>query len=166
MQVVHSVVMCANVFIRKEGKYLLLRRSDHKKFAPGFVHPFGWRVEIGENPYEAAIREIDEEVWISLKNMKLEAVITELQPNKNAEENRIIYHFSADYASWIVGDIDEADGTLIYLDKESIKEQHLFPSVTHIIDSILDEDSDTVFSTMSYWAEESLAVLEKLHYCG
>jgi hypothetical protein len=30
----------------------------------------------------------------------------------------------------------------------------------------LDEKSDTVFSTMSYGAEESLAVLEKIHYCG
>lgn len=166
MQVIHSVVMCANVFIRKEGKYLLLRRSDNKKFAPGFVHPFGWRVEIGENPYEAAVREIDEEVWILLKNMKLEAVITELQPNKNADENRIIYHFSADYAGWTIGEIDEADGSLIYLDKDSIKEQNLFPSVRCILDSILDEKSDTVFSTMSYGAEESLAVLEKIHYCG
>ena len=47
--------------IRKDGKYLVLKRSSQKKYAPNKTHPFGGKMEIGENPYDGAIREIKEE---------------------------------------------------------------------------------------------------------
>jgi len=158
---IHEIVICANIFIRKDGKYLLLKRADDKSFAPWFVHPFGWRVEQDENPFEAAEREIQEEVWITVKNIKLEAVITELQPNKDKKENRMIFHFSADYDSGEIKEIDLKDGSAIYLEKDKIWSQKLFPSVKAIIDDLLDEGKETVFTTMSYAGEESWAKVER-----
>lgn len=161
----HTIVICANIFIKKDEKYFLLKRSQDKKFAPWFVHPFGWKVEHNENPYEAAVREIQEEVGIEVSNLKLEAVITELQPNKAHDENRTIYHFSAEYLSWDIKSTDPYDGEWIWLTPEEIKKQQLFPSVTAIIDDILNESKGTVFTTMSYAWEESGAMLEKKHVC-
>lgn len=58
----HKLVICANVFIRKDDKYLLLRRSPHKKYAPNYVHPVGGKVDLDEDPMEAGKRELLEEV--------------------------------------------------------------------------------------------------------
>ena len=98
---VHQLIICANIFIRKDGKYLLLKRSEKKKYAPGFVHPFGGKVDINEDPFMGAQREVLEETGIKVKNMRLEAVLMEIAPVKSDiyKCNWLIFHFSADYKS-------------------------------------------------------------------
>ena len=83
---IHNLIMCTNVFVRKDGKYLLLKRSPHKKYAPNVVHPIGGKVDPDENPYTGAEREVLEETGIKIKNMKLECCILELQPEKEKNE--------------------------------------------------------------------------------
>lgn len=163
---IHSMIICSNIFIKKDWKYLLLRRSDEKKFAPWFVHPFGGRVDHNENPYEAALREIHEEVGVEVANLRLEAVITELAPTKKTPDiNWMIYHFSAEYVGWDIKPTDPNDGVWVWLTPEEIGQQRLFPSVAVILEDILDESVGPVFTTMSYAWEESGAQLEKKHYC-
>ena len=77
---IHQNIICANIFVRKGDKYLVLRRWKKKKFAAGVVHPIGGKVDQGENPYLAAKREVLEEAGIEVKNMRLEAVILEINP--------------------------------------------------------------------------------------
>ena len=55
---IHNLVICANIFVRKDGKYLLLKRSPLKKYAPNVIHPIGGKVDQGENPYTSAQREL------------------------------------------------------------------------------------------------------------
>src|ERR1700733_7447884 len=93
---IHEQVICANVFIRKGDKYLVLRRSPLKKYAPSVIHPVGGKVDIGENPFEAAIREVREEAGVEVKNVRLEAVLQEIEPLKGEPYNWLIFHFSAD----------------------------------------------------------------------
>lgn len=150
---IHKNVICANVFIRKDGKYLLMKRSPNKKYAPNKIHPFGGKVDQDENPYIGAIREIKEEVGISIKNLKLEAVILELTDEKDLPVNWLIFHFSADYDSGVVKTSEE--GEVVYLTPEEIKSSNLFPSVKSIINNILDPSDGTVFSTNSYQGFES-----------
>jgi 8-oxo-dGTP pyrophosphatase MutT (NUDIX family) len=64
---VHNIIMCADVFIRKDGKYLLMKRSPLKKYAPNIISPFGGKIDQNENPYDGAIREIKEEVGVDIK---------------------------------------------------------------------------------------------------
>ena len=40
-------------------KYLLMKRSSNKKYAPNKIHPFVGKIEKNENPYDGAVREIN-----------------------------------------------------------------------------------------------------------
>jgi 8-oxo-dGTP diphosphatase len=145
---IHNLVICANVFVRKDNKYLLLKRSPLKKYAPNFIHPIGGKVDPNENPYTAAIREVKEEAGIDIKNLHLEAVIMEIKPHKGEDENWLIFHFSADYDSGEVGQTEE--GNFVMLSVEEVIKADLFPSVKPIIENILNPKDGTVFCTFSY----------------
>jgi len=161
---IHEQVICANVFIRKDSKYLLLRRSPLKKHAPNFVHPVGGKVEPGENPFTAAVREAKEETGLTIKNVRLEAVLLEVQPYKDQPYDWQIFHFSADYAEGELQPTDE--GELVLLSADEIKAERLFPSVREIIEDILDEDRGTVFATFAYEAEEQNIVKRAIDLCA
>ena len=143
----------ANVFIRKDGKYLMMKRSDKKKYAPGRIQAFGGKVDQDENPYAAAIREVKEEAGIEIQNLKLEAVVLELQHEKELPVNWLVFYFSADYKSGEVKVNEE--GELKYLSAEELKKAYLFPSVKSIIDNILNPADGTVFTTNAYAGFES-----------
>ncbi|HLD82009.1 MAG TPA: NUDIX domain-containing protein [Patescibacteria group bacterium] len=162
---IHHVVMCANIFVRKDGKYLLLKRSPLKKYAPNFVHPIGGKIDADEDPFLAAEREVLEEAGIRVCNVRLEAVVLEIKPAKGEDENWIIFHFSADYESGELSDTEE--GEFVMLTKEQIYEQNLFPSVRVIIKNILDPRDGTVFLTVEYDEQGQLIqTTKKLNICA
>lgn len=146
-------VVCANVFIRKDGKYLLMKRSPNKKYAPNKINPYGGKIDQDENPYVGAIREVKEEVGVDINNLKLEAVVLELTDEKDLPVNWLVFHFSADYKSGEV--IESEEGEPVYLTTDEIKSADLFPSVKSIIDHILDPNDGTVFTTNKYHGFES-----------
>ena len=150
---VHNVVICANVFIRKDGKWLLLKRSPFKKYAPNKIHPFGGKIQLDENPHDGAIREVKEETGINIKNLKLEAVVDELKPDNAKPENWLIFHFSADYGSGEM--IQTEEGKAVLLTAEELKQADLFPSVKSIIENIINPNDGTVFTTNKYGGYES-----------
>lgn len=150
---IHNLVICANVFIRMNGKYLLMKRSKNKKHAPGYIHPFGGKIDLNENPYIGAVREIKEEVGIDIENLKLEAVILEIQPDKAKPENWLIFYFSADYKSGEI--IHTEEGKAVYLNEKEIKSSNLLPSVKQVIKNILNPDDGTVFVSNKYTGFES-----------
>ncbi|HEY4518233.1 MAG TPA: NUDIX domain-containing protein [Candidatus Paceibacterota bacterium] len=145
---VHNLVICANIFVRKDGKYLLLKRSPNKKYAPNVIHPIGGKVDQGENPYTAAKRELLEEAGIKVKNMRLEAVNMEIKPVKGEDENWLIFHFSGDYESGEL--LTTEEGEFVFIDPKDVPNQDLFPSVKPIIDHILNPSDGTVFFTVVY----------------
>lgn len=126
----------------------MLKRSGKKKFAPGVVHPIGGKVDLDENPFVAAQREVFEEAGIKVKNMRLEAVILEVIPHKEMPNNWLIFHFSADYASGTLRDTEE--GGFVWLAPQEIPRQRLFPSVRAVMRNILNPKDGTVFATFEY----------------
>ena len=151
---IHKNIICANIFVRKDGKYLLLRRSNEKKYAPGVVHPLGDKVDSKENPMKSARRELLEEAGIKVKNVRLEAVLLELAPIKDDRTDWLIFHFSGDYDS---GDLKTTEeGELVWLTPEEISKQKLFPSVEKVIENILNPNDGTVFATFVYDNEKNI----------
>jgi 8-oxo-dGTP diphosphatase len=160
---IHELVVCANIFIHKGSKYLLLKRSPHKKFAPNVIHPVGGKVDLNENPYIAAEREVLEEAGVRVKNLRLEAVFMEIIPVKAEPYNWLIFHFSADYDSGEV--IETEEGELIWLTPQEIVKQELFPSVREAIHYILNPHDGTVFATFRY-DENNKIITEKIDKCA
>lgn len=56
-----------HVLIKKDNKYLLLKRSDHDKDDPGCWDLPGGGIDWGEQPQEAAVRETKEEAGLEIK---------------------------------------------------------------------------------------------------
>jgi len=150
----HQLVMCVNVFVKKDGKYLMLKRSSDKTYAPDVVHPIGGKIESDEAPYFAAQREVLEEAGIKIKNMRLEAVVLELKPYRETGGNWLIFHFTADYDSGNVGETDE--GELVLLDAKEVLNRKLFPSIREIIGHVLNSDDGTVFATFEHDKDGSI----------
>ncbi len=156
---VRELVVCANIIVRMNGKYLLLKRSPTKRFAPNFVHPIGGKVDQDENPFVAAQRELMEEAGITVTNMRLEGVFLELLPHKALPVNWLIYHFSGDYATGELRPTDE--GTFVFLERDEIAQQDLFPSVKVTIDKLLDPAVGTLFTSFAYDDNEKIIETSK-----
>ena len=154
---IHELVICSNIFVRKDGKYLLLKRSDKKKFAPGVVHPFGGKLDNNENAFIGAQRELFEEAGINVENMRLEAVLLEITPVREMYNNWLIFHFSADYKSGEI--IKTKEGEAIVLSEDEILKQNLFPSVRQVIKNILNPNDGTIFATFKF--DENGNIIEK-----
>ena len=126
----------------------MLKRSPKKKFLPNYINPIGGKVEADENPYLAAQRELKEETGLVVKNMRLEAVVLEIQPYKDKPHNWLVFHFSAD---WAGGELQATEeGEFIWFEPEEIPKQHLFPSVQQIIRHVINPNDGTVFATIAY----------------
>jgi 8-oxo-dGTP diphosphatase len=65
-----SALIVVAAIIRKDGKYLIAQRSEDCKSAPLKWEFPGGKVEPGEDPKDALIREIKEELGISIGNLK------------------------------------------------------------------------------------------------
>jgi 8-oxo-dGTP diphosphatase len=150
---VHELVVCANMFIRKDDKYLVLKRSPKKIHAPNVIHPVGGKVEPNEGALEAALREAFEETGVKVKNVRLEAVINEVHP-PSVSVNWLIFHFSGDFDSGEVTATDE--GELMWLTSDEIKQQEMFSSVDRIVDQMLDPGTGPVFASFFYDAQQNV----------
>lgn len=62
--------------------------------------------------------------------------------------NWLIFHFSADYDSGKLGLTEE--GEFVWLTKDKILKQDLFPSVREVIKNILNPNDGTIFATFEY----------------
>lgn len=71
------------VILTKDKKILLQKRGDDWKNFPGYLAEFGGRIEPGETPMQALIRELNEELGANVKKSELVnfGAITELMSN-------------------------------------------------------------------------------------
>lgn len=142
---IHSFIIAVNVFVKKDDKLILLRRSSNKLLAPSVVHPFGGKVELGEDIYTAAIREVKEESGVNVKNIELQAIVTEYWTN---EANWLVFYFVADYEN---GDIiSSAEGIAVLLTQEEFNKQELFPTMKLLLPCILNNYTGLVVATVNY----------------
>lgn len=164
---IHNLVVCANMFVRKDGKYLLLKRSPLKKFAPNVVHPIGGKVDADENPMISAQRELLEEAGVKVKNIKLEAVLLELSPHKEKGmmNNWLIFYFSGDYDSGEL--ITTEEGEFVWLTEQEILGQELFPSVREVIQNILNPNDGVIFATFEYDDNQNIiSATKRINKCS
>jgi|DewCreStandDraft_3_1066083.scaffolds.fasta_scaffold10601_1 8-oxo-dGTP diphosphatase len=88
----HEVHLRTLCFIRDGGRVLLIRRT-HPPNA-GMFNAIGGKIEPEEDPYEACLREVEEETGLRLQEVTLRAIVTVL-----VEETRdrwILFTYTAE----------------------------------------------------------------------
>ena len=92
-----QMIVGLQCFVKKSGKYLMLKRHESKQIMPGvWMAPGGTR-EFTEGLFSCARREILEETGLKIKNLSVRAVGTAFLKDINQE---IHFHFlTADFSS-------------------------------------------------------------------
>lgn len=109
----------AGAFLRKNGKYLLMQRSPNRTFAPNIWSCIGGHMEADEinNPFEACLREIEEEAGIkrdNIFNLKLRYII--LRQNGNIIKQSYVYFGDTNIEKLI----ETEEGKLYWINKEEL----------------------------------------------
>ena len=86
----HQVVPTVNVYVIKANK-LLLGRRQNTGWMDGWLCPPGGHVEAGETPTVSMVREIEEELGVSVKPEDLEFLC--VAARNNPKEEHVAYEF-------------------------------------------------------------------------
>lgn len=156
---IHELVIIASIFVVKDDKVLMIRRSNEKIYLPGYVQPIGGKVDLDEDPLSAAHRELFEEAQIVVSSTHLKAVVTEIKSKKDEtyKTNWQIFHFVGDYndsPSNAVGNTNE--GELVWLTLEEIKKEKIADSIRFIIDDVLKENQNVIFAKYIYGKDNKI----------
>ncbi|HEX9804773.1 MAG TPA: NUDIX domain-containing protein [Candidatus Dojkabacteria bacterium] len=92
----------AHALIKKDGKFLILKRASHEKAFPDYWDLPGGGAEINEQPYQTAEREAEEEAGIDIE-------ITGFINSYCAEYMRYWAHASIFEAEYVSGEITLSD---------------------------------------------------------
>lgn len=140
-----AVVTCV---LRSEAGFLLLRRSKEPNL--GKYVPVGGHLKPFETPRAAAIREVEEETGISIKEPCLVGILTETSPT---DYNWIVYIYTADVPA--IPPVECAEGTLEWVAQERL---HTIPIPTtdgfiydyisrsefFVLDAVYDENVELI----------------------
>ena len=111
-----QIIPVVNGIIVKEKKFLLGKRSQKKKFLPGYWTTPGGKVEPGEKLIDALKREVKEETNLEVKRVDL----LKISEQFHDEHHHIIFDFRVD-----VSDSNPKSGSdlieLSWFDKNEIK---------------------------------------------
>ena len=81
----------ANVILIKNGKILLLLRSDKSHWMPGVYGPPGGHLDQGESPKQAAVRETYEESGLTVQSSDLELLV-----QRTKHDFGMVYYYITD----------------------------------------------------------------------
>lgn len=113
-----NIAVTLECFVKKDGKYLMLRRGKHKRIMPDVWMAPGGHLDFNEGLFECARREIREETGLSIKNIKVKAIGTAYLKDLNQE---LFFHFlTADYGEGKLTQ-NPNDGELVWLTSKEIE---------------------------------------------
>jgi len=118
----NKIAVTLECFVRRgDGKYLMLKRGEHKKIMPGVWMAPGGHKDPGEGLFECARREILEETGLKIKNLELVAVGDAVL--EDLEQELFFSFIKADYAGGELKENTDHDGELVWLTPEEILKQ-------------------------------------------
>lgn len=137
-----NIEIALECFVKKNGRYLMLKRANNKRIMPGIWMAPGGRREFNEGLFEAARREIFEETGLKIRNIKVKAVGNAYLKDLDTE---LHFHFLlADYKSGnLKRDIHE--GELQWLTPEEIKNlPTLLSEIHHVLPYLFDHSKNVI----------------------
>lgn len=137
-----NIVVTLECFVKKDGKYLMLHRSNNKRIMPDVWMAPGGKREFNEGLFEATRREIMEETGLTIKNLRIKATGNAYLKDLDQE---LYFHFLiADYKSGKLKQNPD-DGELKWLTPEEIaKLPNLLSEIKEILPYILKDNNQII----------------------
>ncbi len=133
-----------NMLIVKDGKVLLMKRSDDLPDFPGWYILPGGKQEKNETPQEAAIRETVEETGIKAVNPRLRIVATHYHEYKS--KVYLVYIFESSEFDSSLKESKEGVPQWMPMD-EALNHPKLYPDLRRHIKLITDSKSNDIIYT-------------------
>jgi 8-oxo-dGTP diphosphatase len=127
------LVVCA--IIIKDGKYLIAQRPDSSRGEPSKWEFPGGKVEFRENPKDALIREIQEELGIRIGNLRVFDVTSSVHPEGFRYQHIVMISYLADWEDGEISLIECKDARLVQL--EELRSYDLIESDLEIVSELL-----------------------------
>ncbi len=140
-------ISTTNCFVIKENKVLLLHRDKSLANFPDFYMGPGGKQEVYESVQDAAIREVQEETGLEIKNTRLRLIATHHYPHM--DKVYLVFLFLADYVS---GEpTNEKDGQLEWVEKaKATKLKKLYPDLKTYFPIIFKDTPVVTFSHIEW----------------
>lgn len=144
----YQVVPRTLIFIEKEGEILLIHKNKKDSFGYSKLNGIGGHIEKGEEPYEAAKREIFEESGLILEELSLVAnIFIDIGTNPGI----LLFVFKAKYPGGRLKESDE--GGLVWIKRSLIKDTKNLVKDIHFLLELSDsykENSSPIFAKYLY----------------
>lgn len=128
------------LLIRDDGSVILQVRDDKPGITnPGCISSFGGQLEIGEEPLDAAVREVNEETNLNLSKDDLRFYQTREKKQEIHGEDWTVYYFIADNISDVGLEVYEGQGYTIIRNAEELAQA----KASVLIREVLQEYFDT-----------------------
>lgn len=153
-----NIAVTVECFVKKNGKYLMLHRSPHKRIMPDVWMAPGGHREFNEGLFACARREIKEETGLDIKNLKIIATGNAYLQDLNQE---FFFHFlEADYAG---GELipESEDGELVWLTpEEMLKQDKMLAEIQEILPYLFSNRNEVISYSVVYRAGNELIELQ------
>ena len=156
-----SFISTTNVFIKKDEKYLVLRRGKDTSVFKDYIMGPGGKQDEGESVHETAAREMLEETGIHVKNLKLRAVGTHNHYYKST--TYLVFVFVAEYDKGEI--IDSNEGNLEWHSLEKLLNEDKLWADLEIYLPHLRRDSRKILFTYLKYNQDFEIVESRVDYC-
>lgn len=143
-------------FIFNQNDVLLMKRSPHKRVFPNQYNGLGGHIERNEDPYSAALREIQEECGLPVRHLTLRAVH---QVDTARSTGILLFVFTAE-TDERVPPVTSDEGTLHWIPLNSLAEVDLVEDLPLMLPQLAAArgSSDLRFAHVSYDAHDQIVM--------
>lgn len=150
----HSVGLAAftMILLRCDDHYLMLKRGQHKRFAPGRWTGIGGKVEANEfdDPLASAARELEEETGIPVDRVRRFALRRALLQHRPGFPITTLLYFTGDIEVRIDAQCDE--GTLHWVPETELQQLDIIENTRLVIPRLIEDmqrrpDADSSVTT-------------------
>ncbi len=151
LQDLGKVILTTEVYILHEGKVLMHQRSKNKKAFPGFWIGPGGHIDENEVPLIAAIREVEEETGIKIKEdkIKLKVICFHYHADRNELYVNFIYLAEIPVKHNVLKQTTEGKSAWIPLKKLFQLEKLFLPSSIYF-DHVLKDKTGIMYANI-FW---------------
>jgi 8-oxo-dGTP diphosphatase len=154
-------ISTTNVFIKKDNKFLVLRRGKDVDVFRDYIMGPGGKQDEGEGIHETATREMLEETGLQIQALKLRVMGTHNHSYKN--KTYLVFIFTAEYKSGEL--IDSNEGKLEWLTiEELLKENNLWSDLKTYLPHITSNENKLLSSYLEY-NDKFEIINSRIDYC-